>query len=225
MDDLDQFYFDDYPPLVQADTPKALTREPTIHPTAQIHDSTLGVYTEIGPRTHISESTLGDYSYTAGDVDIIYTEIGNFCSIASHVRINPGNHPMERVSQHHFTYRRSLFGFGADDLTFFDWRRDHRCRIGHDVWIGHGATVMPGVQVGTGAVIGAGAVVTKDVTPYTIVVGVPARLIRKRFDDRTIEKLLEIAWWGWSREQLEARFPDLLDTPTFIQKYAPNETE
>ncbi|MFN8562280.1 MAG: hypothetical protein U0703_11820 [Anaerolineae bacterium] len=79
--------------------------------------------------------------YAAGDVSIIYADVGKFCSIASHVRINPGNHPMERVTQHHMTYRRRQFGFGEDDHAFFDWRRAHRCSIGHDVWLGHGAIV------------------------------------------------------------------------------------
>jgi phosphonate metabolism protein (transferase hexapeptide repeat family) len=128
-------------------------------------------------------------------VSVIYAEVGKFCSIASRVRINPGNHPMDRVTQHHLTYRRRQYGFNTvNDEAFFDWRRAARCVIGHDVWIGHGATVMPGVQIGTGAVIGAGAVVTKDVAPYNIVVGVPAKPIKQRFASNTIQRLLAIAW-------------------------------
>ena len=108
--------------------------------------------------------------------------IGKFCSIASHVRINPGNHPMHRVMQHHLTYRRIEYGFDTtDDEAFFEWRRSQPCAIGHDVWIGHGAVIMPGVNIGTGAVIGSAAVMTKDVAPYEVAVGVPARAIKKRF--------------------------------------------
>jgi phosphonate metabolism protein (transferase hexapeptide repeat family) len=193
---------------------------PRVHETCRIIDSTLGDYVYLGAGTSIVESEFGEYSYTAGDVSIIYSDVGKFCSIASHVRLNPGNHPMERVTQHHLTYRRQQYGFGPDDEAFFDWRRDHKVTVGHDVWIGHGAVVLPGVSVGTGAVIGAGAVVTKDVAPYTIVVGVPAKPLRLRFPEDVVEKLQRIAWWDWPRELLEQRFEDLMDLPSFIEKYA-----
>ncbi len=198
---------------------KQLGAEPCIHDRVIIHDSHVGSWTEIGPGTHLSESTFGDYSYAAGDVSIIYADVGKFCSIASHVRINPGNHPMWRVTQHHMTYRRRMYGFGEDDQEFFEWRREHRCIVGHDVWIGHGAIIMPGVTIGTGAVVGAGAVVTKDVEPYSIVVGVAAHPVRKRFSDDIIAKLFKIAWWDWDRAMLETRFDDLLDTAAFVEKY------
>ncbi len=197
-----------------------LGNEPSIHPTAVIRDSWLGPWTEIGPRSIIEESSFGDYSYAFGDVSIIYSRIGKFCSLASHVRINPVNHPMWRASQHHFTYRRRQYGFHrVDDHDFFAWRRQAQCNIGHDAWIGHAAIVMPGVQIGIGAVVGSGAVVTKNVSPYEIVVGIPARVIKKRFSDDIIRKLVSTAWWDWDRETMKQRFEDFVDINLFVEKY------
>jgi phosphonate metabolism protein (transferase hexapeptide repeat family) len=204
---------------------KLLGVEPAIHPSATIRDSQLGEWTDVGKNCSINEATVGDYSYFAGDVQVTYATIGKFCSIASHVRINPGNHPMHRVTQHHMTYRRRMFGFGEDDADFFQWRRDHHVTIGHDVWIGHAAIVMPGVTIGDGAVIGSQAVVTKDVAPYTIVGGVPAKPIRERFPREVAEQLQRIAWWDWSREELEERFEELYDLDAFLAKYGTGVTQ
>jgi phosphonate metabolism protein (transferase hexapeptide repeat family) len=197
-----------------------LSEKPFIHPGAIVYESDLGPYTEIGAGSHIIESSVGAYSYTAGDTWLMYTQVGKFVSLASHVRINPSNHPMDRVTQHHFTYRRVQYGFDDhDDAGLFAWRRADQCVIGHDVWIGHGAQVMPGVKIGIGAVVAAGAVVTKEVAPYTIVGGVPAKPIRARFSPEIAEKLLHIAWWDWDHETIKARFDDFLNLPLFLEKY------
>jgi phosphonate metabolism protein (transferase hexapeptide repeat family) len=206
-------------------TGKMLDIEPTIHPTSHTRDSHLGEWTDVGKNCSINESTVGDYTYFAGDAQVAYATIGKFCSIASHVRINPGNHPMHRVTQHHLTYRRRMFGLGdEDDADFFQWRRDHHVTIGHDVWIGHAAIIMPGVTIGDGAVIGSQAVVTKDVEPYTIVGGVPAKPIRERFPREIAAQLQEIAWWDWTREELEERFEELNDLDAFLLKYGAKVT-
>ncbi len=159
---------------------KKLTPQPTIHDTAVIEQTILGHWTEVGAYTSIAESSLDDYSYTVEFCQIIYSRVGKFCSIASYVRLNPGNHPIDRPTSHHMTYRATQFGFAEEDeAEFFEWRRAHPVTIGHDVWIGHSATIMPGVTVGNGAVIASSAVVTKDVEPYNIVGGVPAKPILK----------------------------------------------
>lgn len=199
---------------------KRLSEKPTIHKTSAVKNSSLGSWTDIGPRVQIAESTVGDYTYFAGDASAIYSEIGKYCSIASHVRINPGNHPKWRVTQHHCTYRKVQYGFDTvNDEDFFQWRREARVVIGHDVWLGHGAIVMPGIKIGTGAVVGSGAVVTKDIPPYGIAVGVPARVIKMRFDTDIVGKILKTEWWNWDREMMEERFKDFYEPSLFLEKY------
>ena len=199
-----------------------LSERPQIHATAHVVASELGAWTAVGPRTAISESTLGDYSYVMNDGNIIYSEIGKFCSIAAFARINPGNHPLDRPALHHFTYRSRSYRLADDDDSgFFEWRRASKVVLGHDVWIGHGAVVLPGVKIGIGAAIGAGAVVSKDVPPFAVVVGIPAKVIRFRFDENVRAGLLELAWWDWSRERLATALPDFraLDVAEFIAKH------
>jgi phosphonate metabolism protein (transferase hexapeptide repeat family) len=205
-----------------------LSDAPSVDPTAQIRDTVFGRFNEVGARTRVAESVLGDYAYIANDSDIIYSEIGKFCSIASQVRINPGNHPIERPALNHFTYRASKFGLGPDEPAFFDWRRSHRVTIGHDVWIGHGATIMADVTIGCGAIIGSGAVVTKDVPDFAIVAGVPAKPLRFRFTPEICTQLKKIAWWDWSHDQLAAALMDFRKLPIaqFCARYldqAPSE--
>ena len=197
--------------------------EPLVHDGATILRSKLGRYTEVGARTSVADSDMGDYSYIANDSDVINSTLGKFCSIAAHVRINPGNHPMERATQSHFTYRASRYFPGeADEAAFFEWRRSHAVTIGHDVWIGHGAVILPGRAVGTGAVVAAGAIVTKDVAPYTIVGGNPARPIRERFPKPVADALLELSWWDWRHDRLHEALQDFraLSAEAFVTKYA-----
>ena len=209
-------------PKPQKVAPKLLGEAPLIHDGAVVVDCQLGRYTEIGAGTQMSHTRFGDYSYITWDCHVTGSEIGKFCSIAAQVRLNPGNHPVWRASQHHFTYRSRQFGLAeADDEAVFAWRRDNAVTLGHDIWIGHGVTVLAGVSIGSGAVVGAGAVVSKDVAPYAIVAGVPARPIRARFPAVIAGRLQALAWWDWPHDRLRAALPDFrsLSVEAFLEKH------
>ncbi|MFO1120839.1 MAG: antibiotic acetyltransferase [Hyphomicrobiales bacterium] len=195
---------------------------PRVHGSASLRGAMLGRFTEIKERVQFWDSELGDYSYVERHSEIIYARIGKFCAIASDVRINALNHPMERISQHKFTYRPNEYFAGAKlDKAFRESRMADRVTLGHDVWIGHGAIILPGLAIGNGAVIGAGAVVTADVAAYAVVAGVPARFLRWRFAPELGARLAALAWWDWEHERLSAAVSDMaaLTPEAFLAKY------
>lgn len=202
--------------------PKLSADHPLIHPTAAVVDCTFGRFTEVEAGSRLSETELGDYSYVMQDCMIWCAHIGKFANIAASVRINATNHPIARPTLHHFTYRAGDYFEGeANEAEFFAARRAKAVTVGHDTWIGHGATLLPGVTVGDGAVIGAGAVVSRDVAPYTVVGGVPAKLIRERFPAATAARFRRLAWWDWPHDALFAALQDFRDLApeTFLDRY------
>lgn len=184
-----------------------LTKEGFIDPTATLLHSKVGEYCEVRKFSKLENSSLDDYSYVMEFCMLQNTIVKKFSNIAMQVRIGATDHPMECATMHHFIYRTEKFGMGENDHEFFERRHSRITTIGNDTWIGHGAMIKNNLTIGDGAVVGQGSVVTKDVPPYAIVVGNPARILRFRFDDDTIESLLRIRWWDWSYEKLKENLP------------------
>lgn len=164
----------------------------------------------LGPTVIVSSASIGAYTYMRGGTIHSLIRIGRFCSVAPGVEIGPGNHPTTFLSTHPFQYGASGFdfwpafkGFDHGDLVVPMTVAKSAPIIGNDVWIGTRVFIPRGVTIGDGAVIAAGSVVTKDVQPYEIVGGAPAKHIRYRFDPETIAALLELKWWNYEPASLE----------------------
>ena len=179
-----------------------------LHPTAKVD-----------AECTLAKVTMRRYSYVGSGTRITDAVIGSFCSIGGRCGIGGGIHPTDMVS----TSPVFLKGHNILSKNFAEisYEPSKTVEIGNDVWIGEGACIVSGVKIGDGAVIGAHAVVTHDVEPYAVVAGVPAKVIRKRFDEETIKQLLEVQWWEWPEEKLES-MGSFFDDPQKLIEHSRN---
>lgn len=183
-----------------------------------VRNSSIDSTSKIEAGSHVVNSSFGRYSYCGYNCEIYNTDIGAFSSIANWVSSGLSQHPVDWVST------SPVFREGRDSVkkkyaTLSYTEDGKRTRIGNDVWIGEKVLIKQGVTIGDGAIIGMGSVVTKDIEPYTIVGGNPARVIRKRFSDDIITKLLEIKWWELDDAELEKYAGCFNDPEEFIRRY------
>ena len=161
-----------------------------------IDNCSFGSRVSIGRFNNISHSHIGDGSYTNDFTVIKYAKIGKYCSISWNVTIGGANHDFERITS------CPLCRLFDDEKAYYKSFFEEELVIGNDVWVAAGVHILRGVHIGDGAIIGANSVVTKDVPPYEIWGGNPARFIKKRFSDKIIEQLIKIKWWNFSQKQL-----------------------
>lgn len=171
----------------------------------------LALSVELKTGAAIFGSQIGRRSYFGEHTLVIHAEIGSYCSIAPHVIIGGGVHPVDRVSTSPFTYGSAARLAPFPLLPPPDFVENPKTVVGHDVWIGYAAVILPGVKIGNGAIIAAGAVVSRDVPPYAIVTGVPARVHRFRFSPEEIAWLQQAQWWRWPDAKLEHWLPHFAD--------------
>lgn len=177
----------------------------------------LGKYSSIFKNTILDSCTIGNYTYIQKDSRIYNAQIGNFCSIAEQVIIGAVNHRMDIPTTSSYldssmNYLPKTFEAGAVKMA-----ESKGVIIENDVWIGLRAIILDGVHIGSGSIIAAGAIVNKDVPPYSIVGGVPAKVIKQRFNDQIRNKLLDSKWWDRPDEWLEYHKYDLVDIDRFMK--------
>lgn len=182
-----------------------------------IKNSTIHPASKVSSSTHLVNVKMNKYSFIGSNCTVINTEIGAFCSIADNVIIGGSTHPIKWVSTSPvFHSGKNIMGKNFSDHLF---QTTKKTIIESDVWIGNNCLIKSGITINTGAIVGMGAIVTKDIGPYEIWAGNPARMIRKRFDDNTIEGLLDIKWWEWNDDKLDNNADFMNNVSEFIKHY------
>ncbi|PWJ70806.1 transferase family hexapeptide repeat protein [Ruminococcaceae bacterium R-25] len=174
----------------------------------------------VAEKCQLYNVNMDRYSYIGQSAVLSNVQIGQFCSIGGYGQIGGGMHPTELVSTSPcFLSGKSTCGRNFAQIPY---KSSKTVVIENDVWIGVGVYIKAGVHIGNGAIIGAHSVVTHDVEPYSIVAGVPAKEIRKRFDEATIKKLLELKWWDFPEEKLD-KYGEFFSSPELLFSYLANE--
>lgn len=181
-----------------------------------ISNSTIHFTSKVEAGSEVINSHFDKYSFCGYNCTLVNVDIGSYCSISNNVVMGGGMHPMEWVST------SPVFYHGRDSVRkkFSEFKRKPPSKIivGNDVWIGERVLVKQGVRIGTGSVIGMGSVVTKDVEPYSIVAGNPARIIRMRFEKEIIEELLNSKWWEMSEDKLQIAAKHIQNPIQFLEE-------
>lgn len=180
----------------------------TLNP--NIKNSNINTNARVADLAYVLNSNIDEYTSIGSYSNILNATIGKFCSVSYFVTVGATRHPYERISMHSFTYNKT-FGF-----VDFNKRLEEPVTIGNDVWIGASSVILPNVTIGDGAVIGAGAVVTKDVPPYAIVGGCPAKIIKYRFNENIINRLLKLKFWDMDRTIIKENI-NLFQQPLTIE--------
>lgn len=165
-----------------------------------IKSSTLHKTSKVASKSHLVRVSLGKYSYIGSECTVLNTDLGNFCSVADNTIIGGASHPIDWIST------SPVFHEGKNILnknfSTHKYNPSKKTKIGNDVWIGNNCLIKSGLEIADGAVIGMGSIVTKDVGPYEIWAGNPAKKIRSRFDKNTISKLEKIKWWDFTDNEI-----------------------
>lgn len=209
---------------------KGLLRKVKIGKRSTVNNTVFEGYNTVFDNCLVINSLLGFGTYIGDGSHISSARIGRFCSIAENVRIAIGNHPTSVFvstfpSFYYNTESQIGFTFHEGNSLFEGLNRypkgekEYQVVIGNDVWIGCNCLILSGVKIGDGAVIGAGSVVTKDVDPYSVVAGVPAKVIKYRFEEEQIHSLNSIKWWNWPIDKIKSRYTSFSNIDSFINKY------